>query len=75
MKTKRTPTVVTALKGKALIVRQIALDLRFPYVEEEVPDQDDLVRFIFDLSDADQQRFLAALPVEVFAYRAVIGKP
>jgi hypothetical protein len=73
MKQKRSPAIVTALKSKAAIVRNVAAELNFTYVEKELLEECDVVKFIFELDEADQRKLLAALPIEVFAYRAVIG--
>ena len=61
-------------KDKAGVVRQIAAQEGFSYKEKAVPGRDDLMRFVFDeMDDADTQRLVAAIPRDVYAYRAVIG--
>ena len=68
-----TPSIITALKDKAQIVRDIAWDMNLAFTENAVEDRPELVRFVFGQDFSELQKFLLALPVEVFAYRGVIG--
>jgi hypothetical protein len=68
------PAGITVPKEKAGGVRQIAAQEGFSYKEKAVPGRDDLIRFLFEkMDDADTQRLVAAIPRDVYAYRAVIG--
>jgi len=68
------PAVITALKSKAHLVRQVASELGFLYDEGSVTGRDDLVRFSFKQMDDDASRKLAAvMPTEVYAYSAIVG--
>ena len=74
MNKTRGPAIIHVLKQRASTVRQIAEELNFAYYEESVPDKDDIVRFTFNLSEADTQKLVRSLPIEVYAYRAIVGK-
>lgn len=66
------PTVICALKDKAAVLRQIAHDMKFAYHEEDVPGEVNLTKFTFVLPVADVEKLVRAVPVEVYARRAII---
>ena len=66
----REPVVIRALKEKASVVREIAANLKFTYLEEEIPEESDLVLFRFHLTSTDRKILAMRLPVEVYAFRA-----
>jgi hypothetical protein len=43
-----TPSIITALKDKAQIVRDIAGDMNLAFTENAVEDRPELVRFVFE---------------------------
>lgn len=65
--------VITALRSKAHIVREVAARHGFLYEEASVPGHDDLIRFrIKDMDDAKAQTLVKVMPLEVFAFRGVM---
>ena len=68
------PTVITAFKSKADLVRQVAAELGVTYEEEEVPEREDLVKFRFkDKDDAMTYKLVMAIPREAYAKRMLLG--
>jgi hypothetical protein len=65
---------ITAFKSKAHLVREAAVQLGISFAEEEVPGQNDVVRFVFPpLDSAMTYRLASAVPLEAYAKRAFIG--
>jgi hypothetical protein len=69
------PTIVKILRSSAHIVREAAREKNLTFTELDLVDRPEVVRFTFDLDFADVHEFLSALPVEVFAQRAIVGGP
>jgi hypothetical protein len=68
------PAGIVALKSKAHLVRQVAVEQGISYDETPVPGEDDVIRFSFQPMDDDATRKLAfAIPREAYARRAIIG--
>jgi len=73
MASSKHPVVITALKSKAHLVRQVAFEQSLPYEEALVPGQGDLIRFSFWSLDEGEAIMLAeAIPNEVYAYRGMM---
>lgn len=74
MKKSVSPVVITVFKMKADLVRQVASKYNYLYEEKPVLGSEDLIKFFFKpLDEANTNILAAALPSEVFAYKAVVG--
>jgi hypothetical protein len=68
------PAVMTALRSKADLVRQIAAAYGLSYDEAPVPNRDDLITFFFKhMNDAATHELETAVANEVCGYRLVRG--
>lgn len=68
------PVVITVFKMKADLVRQVAVKYNYLYEERPVLGNDKLIKFFFNpLDDVNTNVLVAALPVEVFAYKVIVG--
>jgi hypothetical protein len=73
-RTKLRPAGIVALKSKAHLVRQVALEQGVSYDETPVPGEDNAVRFSFQpMDDATSRKLIMAMPREAFARHAIIG--
>jgi hypothetical protein len=73
-KHKPRPAVITALKSKAHLIRQVALEQGISFDETPVTGEDDVIRFSFKpMDDATSHKLVMAIPRDAFARRAVIG--
>jgi hypothetical protein len=73
-KAKLRPAGIVALKSKAHLVRQVALEQALSYEEIPVAEEDDVIRFSFEpMDDATTRKLVFAIPREAFARRAIIG--
>jgi hypothetical protein len=70
---KLRPAGIVALKSKAHLVRQVALEQGVSFDETPVPEEDNVIRFSFQpMDDTTSRKLVMALPREVFARRATI---
>lgn len=68
------PVVITAIKSKAHVVRQIASKYSYLYEERPVIGRDDLTKFCFKpLDEAATKNLVTEIPLDVFAYQAIVG--
>jgi len=73
-RTKLRPAGIVALKSKAHLVRQVALEQGLSYDETPVPGEHNVIRFSFQpMDDATSRKLVSAIPREAFARRAIIG--
>jgi hypothetical protein len=76
MANSKHPAVVTVLRLKAHLVRQVALEQQLTYEEAPVPDEEDLVRFFFGSLDEKATRRLAlAIPRQAYAFQGIFSNP
>src|SRR5687768_6610953 len=64
---------IVAHKEKASELRTLASQLNLKFSELDVPGNDKVIRFTFEISDEDLTRLLQQIPRDVFAYQALIG--
>ncbi|RYY02160.1 MAG: hypothetical protein EOO53_14085 [Gammaproteobacteria bacterium] len=74
MKCSMRPVVITAFKIRADLIRQVASEYNYAYEETAVTGSEDLIKFFFNqLDDVNTNILVAAIPLDIFAYKAVIG--
>jgi hypothetical protein len=64
---------IVAHREKASELRTLAAQLNLKFSELDVPGNDKVIRFTFEISDEDLTRLLQQIPRDVFAYQAIIG--
>jgi hypothetical protein len=73
-KAKHRPAGIVALKSKAHLVRQVALEHGISYDENPVPGEDNVIRFTFEpMEDATTRKLVFSIPREAYARRAIFG--
>lgn len=73
-KAKLRPAGIVALKTKAHLVRQVAVEQAVSFDETPVVGEDHLIRFTFEpMDDATTRKLVFAIPREAVARRALIG--
>ena len=71
---KLRPAGIVALKSKAHLVRQVALEQGVSFDETPVPGENNVIRFSFQpMDDTTSRKLVMAIPREAFARRAIIG--
>ncbi len=69
---KRNSASITVVKSKLDVVRKIATELGFEYIEEPTTDCDDSVCFNFgSLNDEQTMKLAGAIPRDVYYFRAI----
>jgi hypothetical protein len=70
-RTRLRPAGIVALRSKAHLVRQVALELGISYDEAPVPGEDNVIRFSFEpIDDATTRKLAFAIPREAYARSA-----
>jgi hypothetical protein len=73
-KTQLRAAGIVALKSKAHLVRQVALEQGISYDETPVLGDDNVIRFSFQpMDDASTHKLAFAIPREAYARRAIFG--
>jgi hypothetical protein len=72
MKNALHPAIIVALAEKADQLREICQSLGFVFHESSYPGVEDVIRFSLNLDEKDTAKLIKAVPIEIYAHRAVV---